>query len=262
MRDPSYNGFQFNEPGMVHPELIALFFAVALLYASAGFGGGSSYLAILALWGLPMAVLRPAALLCNLVVVSGNILTYWRARQINWQKTLPLALTGIPLAFLGGYLKLSERVFFILLGFSLIVAAIAMWLQNRAESTAPSAKSLSPKTNLGLGGSLGFLAGLTGIGGGIFLSPVLHLLRWDAPKTISAAASFFILCQSAAGLGGQIAQGILLQPHFLFPLLMAVALGGRLGVYWSTHRFPQKTVRNITGLLVFYAGLNLLWQYL
>ena len=243
-------------------ELVLLFFGVALLYASAGFGGGSSYLAILALFGLPMAFLRPTALLCNLVVVTGNLWVYWREGQLSWRKTAPLALAGIPLAFIGGYWKLSEQVFFVLLGISLVAAAVAMWLQNKPVSELQPGRTLSPATNLGMGGGLGLLAGLTGIGGGIFLSPALHLLRWDTPKTIAAAASFFIFCQSASGLSGQFLQGVDLDWALLLPLLAAVWLGGQLGVRWSAGRFPQKTVRNLTALLVFYAGVNILWRYL
>ncbi len=243
-------------------ELILLFFGVALLYASAGFGGGSSYLAILALFGLPMSLLRPTALLCNLVVVSGNLWVYWHNGQLNWKKIAPLALAGIPLAFIGGYWKLREEVFFVLLGFSLVAAAIAMWLQNRPVPETSSGKTLSAGANLGLGGGLGLLAGLTGIGGGIFLSPTLHLLRWDTPKMIAATASFFIFCQSASGLGGQLLQGANLDWSMILPLLAAVWLGGQLGVRWSARRFPQKAIRNLTALLVFYAGLNILFRHL
>lgn len=243
-------------------ELVLLFFGIAFLYASAGFGGGSSYLAILVLFGLPMEFLRPTALFCNLVVVSGNLIVYWRQGQMNWRKMAPLALAGIPLAFIGGYWRLSEQVFFVLLGASLIIAALAMWIQNRPIPEPKAGQKLSAPANLGLGGGLGFLAGLTGIGGGIFLSPVLYLLRWDTPKTIAATASFFIFCQSASGLGGQILQGINLKWSLLLPLLAAVWLGGQLGVRWSSSRFTQKTVRTITSLLVLYAGLSILWQHL
>lgn len=244
-------------------ELVLLFFGVALLYATAGFGGGSSYLAIMALFGLSMLALRPIALLCNIVVVSGNLWIFWRNGHLNLKKTAPVALAGIPMAFVGGYWNLSEQTFFILLGFSLIAAALAMWIQARPLSQKSDQQSVLPAgANLGIGSGLGLLAGLTGIGGGIFLSPVLHLIRWDKPKVIAAAASFFIFCQSVAGIGGQLAQGAKIEWQLIFPLLIAVWLGGQLGVRATTSRFSQILVRNLTALLVFYAGFNILWRYL
>lgn len=244
-------------------ELVLLFFGVALLYATAGFGGGSSYLAIMALFGLSMVTLRPVALLCNIVVVSGNLWIFWRNGHLNLQKTAPLAFAGIPMAFAGGYWKLSEQFFFMLLGISLIAAAFAMWVQARPiTSQSDRMKTLPASVNLSIGGSLGLLAGLTGIGGGIFLSPALHLMRWDKPKVIAAAASFFIFCQSIAGIGGQLAQGAKIEWKLVFPLLIAVWLGGQLGVRATTSRFSQVLVRNLTALLVFYAGFNILWRYL
>jgi len=243
-------------------ELILLFFGIAALYATAGFGGGSSYLAIMALFGLSMLTLRPVALLCNVVVVSGNLWVFWRSGQLNLRKAAPLALAGIPMAFLGGYWILKEQTYFILLGCSLIVAAAAMWIQARPESHVQPATALRPAVNLGLGGSLGFLAGLTGIGGGIFLSPVLHLMRWDKPKVIAATASFFIFCQSIAGISGQIARGAQIDWKLVLPLLIAVWLGGQLGARASANRFSQLVVRNLTALLVFYAGAYILWQHL
>ncbi|TNE58257.1 MAG: sulfite exporter TauE/SafE family protein [Bacteroidetes bacterium] len=243
-------------------ELIILFFLVAFLYSSAGFGGGSSYLAIMALFHLPMLSMRPAALLCNLIVVSGNLLIFWRQGYFHGRKAAPLVLAGLPLAFLGGYWRLSERAFFVLLGFSLIIAAVAMWVQGNAKNRQHTDKELPVVANAGLGGGLGLLAGLTGIGGGIFLSPVLHLLRWDSAKVIAATASLFIFVQSASGLAGQMAQSVVFDWSLILPLLLAVWLGGQIGVRWSMSTLPQTAVRNLTGVLVFYAGINILWHHL
>ncbi|MBK8922888.1 MAG: sulfite exporter TauE/SafE family protein [Saprospirales bacterium] len=244
-------------------EVIILFFAIALVYASAGFGGGSSYLALLALLGLPVDALRPAALLCNLVVVSGNMWVFWRTGLFNWKKTLPIVLAGIPMAFLGGFWPLGERSFFILLGGSLVMAALAMSAQNWWRTPEPpEIRQLALPPAIGLGGGLGLLAGLTGIGGGIFLAPVLHLLRWGPAKSIAAAASLFIFCQSAAGLGGWLTRHAAVDWALTLPLLVAVGAGGQLGVRWSAGWFSQKVVRNLTAVLVFYAGVNMLWRYL
>lgn len=247
---------------VVQTEILILFFLIAGIYAAAGFGGGSSYLAVLALFALPMTTLRPAALLCNLVVVSGNLLIFRRNGQLKLRQSAPLVLAGFPLAFLGGYWKISERHFFILLGAALIMAALAMWIQTGLAQSRFEVRHLPIPANLGLGGGLGLLAGLTGIGGGIFLSPVLNLLRWDAPKNIAATASLFIFCQSAAGLAGQLTGGFVIDWKFVLPLLAAVLLGGQIGARWSTGWFPQKIVRNLTAILVFYAGINILWRQL
>lgn len=247
----------------VQPELLLLFFLIAAIYASAGFGGGSSYLAVLTLFSIPMATLRPVALLCNLIVVVGNLWVFHQKGFLRWRKSSIVVLAGIPFSFLGGYWKLSERVFFVLLGFSLLMAAVAMLLQPKPETLESGAhRSLPPGGNIALGSGLGLLAGLTGIGGGIFLSPVLQLLRWDMPKTIAATASLFIFCQSAAGLAGQLLRHATIDWAFAAPLLLAVWLGGQIGARWSAIRFPQVLVRNLTAGLVLYAGINILWQYL
>lgn len=247
---------------LVQTEILILFFIIAGIYASAGFGGGSSYLAVLALFALPMTTLRPAALLCNLVVVSGNLLIFRSNGQLKLRQSAPLVLAGLPLAFLGGYWKIGERHFFIILGAALVMAALAMWIQTSLTQSRPEVRYLPIPASLGLGGGLGLLAGLTGIGGGIFLSPVLNLLRWNTPKNIAATASLFIFCQSAAGLAGQLTGGFVIDWEFVLPLLAAVLLGGQIGARWSAGWFPQKIVRNLTAILVFYAGINILWRHL
>ncbi|MCC6462283.1 MAG: sulfite exporter TauE/SafE family protein [Saprospiraceae bacterium] len=247
----------------MQPELLFLFFLIAVIYASAGFGGGSSYLAVLTLFSIPMATLRPVALLCNLVVVLGNLWIFHRNGFLHWRKSSIVVLAGLPFSFLGGYWKLSERGFFVLLGFSLLAAALAMLLQPKQEALESGAHwRLAPAGNAALGSGLGLLAGLTGIGGGIFLSPVLQLLRWDTPKTIAATASLFIFCQSAAGLAGQLARQATINWTFAWPLLLAVWAGGQVGARWSAIRLSQVLVRNLTAALVLYAGVNILWQYL
>lgn len=247
----------------MQPELFFLFFLIAVIYASAGFGGGSSYLAVLTLFSIPMATLRPVALLCNLVVVVGNLWIFHRNGFLRWRKSSLVVLAGLPFSFLGGYWKLSERGFFVLLGFSLLAAGLAMLLQPKQEVLESGAhRRLAPTGDVALGGGLGLLAGLTGIGGGIFLSPVLQLLRWDTPKTIAATASLFIFCQSTAGLAGQLTRQATINWTFVWPLLLAVWAGGQVGARWSAIRLSQILVRNLTAALVLYAGVNILWQYL
>ena len=171
-------------------EVVVLFFLVAVLYSSVGFGGGSSYLAILALTGLSYMQFRAIALMCNIVVVSGGTYIFAKNGHYNWSKVIPLTLLSVPLAFLGGYIEIGKTTFFIILGLVLLVAAILMWLSKFILSQAKTSTSIRSKLmDGGTGGAIGFLSGMVGIGGGIFLAPILHLTNWDTPKRIAAAAS-------------------------------------------------------------------------
>jgi len=245
-------------------ELIFLFFIIAAIYASAGFGGGSSYLAAMAVFGLAMEALRPTALLCNIVVVAGGSWIFWKKGFLNLRKISYICFASIPLAFLGGLTPLKEKTFFVLLGCSLVVSATLMIFQ---KSTTPEAVEPAHERPSwlppALGAGIGYLSGVVGIGGGIFLSPLLHLLRWDTPKSIAATASFFILVNSVFGLAGQVWSGrFQLDPALVFPLLVAVFLGGQLGSRLNVMVFMQTQVRWVTAILVLYAGANILWKNL
>ena len=179
---------------MQHCEIILFFFIIAFVYASVGFGGGSSYLAILSLYGLPIPEMKLTALICNIIVVTGGTIIYIRSKQVDWKKVLPLVAVSVPLAYAGAKMKLSQDTFFIVLGCSLILAAFLLWIRYRyvSEEEAITHKANFVKDGL-LGGAIGFLSGIVSIGGGIFLSPVLNLMKWDTPKKIAATASLFIL---------------------------------------------------------------------
>lgn len=244
-------------------ELIVLFFFIAAIYASAGFGGGSSYLAAMAVYGLGMDTMRPAALLCNIVVVAGGTWIFWNKGFLNFRKILPLCVASVPLAFLGGLTPIKEQTFFLLLGACLVVSALLMMFQRTTEdrlfSSTTGFASKSPILPAALGGSIGYLSGVVGIGGGIFLSPILHLLRWDAPKNIAATASFFILVNSIFGLVGQFWSGrFQFDATFVLPLLAAVLIGGQVGSRLSVFQLRQLQVRWLTAVLVLYAGVNIL----
>ena len=248
---------------MEHIELLLFFFSIAAIYASAGFGGGSSYLALLALYGISMATMRPTALICNIVVVVGGTWLFWRNGYLNFKKIIPLSIASVPMAFLGGMLPLKEKTFFLLLGVSLVLAASLMFFQNYfKKNEVEMAGEASILRGSLLGGFIGFLSGMVGIGGGIFLAPVLNLLKWDTPKNVAATASFFILVNSISGLAGQLAKNPHLDWAFVLPLMFAVLLGGQLGSRLTTFRFNQTFVRQITAILVFYAGINILWNNL
>ena len=248
---------------MEHIELLLFFFSIAAIYASAGFGGGSSYLALLALYGISMATMRPTALICNIVVVVGGTWLFWRNGYLNFKKIIPLSIASVPMAFLGGMLPLKEKTFFLLLGVSLVLAASLMFFQNYfKKNEVEMAGEASILRGSLLGGFIGFLSGMVGIGGGIFLAPILNLLKWDTPKNVAATASFFILVNSISGLAGQLAKNPHLDWAFVLPLMFAVLLGGQLGSRLTTFRFNQTFVRQITAILVFYAGINILWNNL
>lgn len=247
-----------------HWQIVLLFFGVALLYSSVGFGGGSSYLAVLALFGLEFKFLRAISLLCNITVVSNGSLQYFKKGFLDFKKVLPLVLMSIPMAFLGGKLPLTEKTFFILLAFTLFVAAILVWFQPWLIKQSMSWKLSSENVliNLIIGGIIGFISGMVGIGGGIFLSPVLFILDWDEPKKIAATASFFILVNSIAGLAGQFQNSELAMDWtFALVLMASVALGGFIGTYLGTSQLRQDTVRKGTALLIAYVAYNLMMRY-
>jgi uncharacterized protein len=249
---------------MEHWELYLLFFVIATFYSSVGFGGGSSYLAILALFGVDFLLLRSSALLCNIIVVTGGTYIFYKRGHLKWKKAIPLVLMSVPLAFIGGWLPVREAVFFIILGMTLLVAGLLMWFQ-RPISQEGRAKDLKAKSyfyNMSIGSSIGFLAGIVGIGGGIFLAPVLHLSRWDSSKTIAATASLFILANSIAGLAGQMAKPeFQLDWHFVLPLMVAVLLGGQIGSRLGAIRLNQLVVKKATAALILFVSLRILIKY-
>lgn len=265
-----------------HGVILLLFFAVALLYSSVGFGGGSSYLAILALYSFEFTFLRAIALLCNITVVTNGTLQYYRRKLFDFRRTLPLVLASVPMAYLGGMIKLEAKTFFIVLGITLFLAAVAVWFRpsvkiaDGRQKTKDSFSLPLVRTGLGKGGvsgglflslflgsSIGFISGLVGIGGGIFLSPLLYLINWDEPKRISAVASLFILVNSISGLLGQFQSGI---PDFDWQLaaclMISVALGGLIGNYLGIVRFKPIIVRRATAILIAYVSVQLLVKYL
>jgi hypothetical protein len=249
---------------MEHPELLLFFFTIAFIYASVGFGGGSSYIAILALYALPFKEIKLVALICNIIVVTGGTLLFIKNKQVRWKKILPIAIVSVPMAFLGASMKISEDTFFIALGISLLIAGTLLWVRTKPREIVPEEASGNNYVRDGsIGGSIGFLSGMVGIGGGIFLSPLLNLLKWDTAKHIAATASFFILVNSIAGIAGQmsnLASGINYNQILL--LGAAVLVGGQLGSRIGATRFNSLVIRRLTSVLVFYAGIEVLFKHL
>ncbi len=208
-------------------------------------------------------ILRPTALLCNIVVVTGGTIIFSREGLLDLKKNWPFLLFSVPMAFLGGYLPIKQNTFFLLLAITLIAAAILLWFQNSLQQ-----KSENPRLGdnflikIGLGSCIGLLSGMVSIGGGIFLSPVLHLLRWDDAKKISALASVFILVNSISGLAGQLTRHPDLDWRFIVPLLIAVFVGGQLGSRLGSKWFNAIYIKRITALLILLAGINILKDHL
>lgn len=235
-----------------------LFFLIASIYSSAGFGGGSSYLAILSLFPIAFQDLRMTALVCNVVVVCSSVILFNKHRYINWKKVIPLIILSIPMAFLGGKMLIQEKAFFLILAFSLLLASLAMILDRRT-----SVIKLPKYGNAVIGGGIGFLSGVVGIGGGIFLSPLLHLSRWGKPKVIAATSAIFILVNSLAGIVGQLmSNDINLDAKKLLLLVLAVFLGGQIGVRLTIFKFDPLWVKRITAIVILIVSLRLLFKYL
>ncbi len=243
---------------MPHPELLFFFFIVAFIYSAVGFGGGSGYLAILALYGVGRAEMRLTALICNIVVVLGGTILFVRRKELPYRKVLPLVAVSVPAAFVGARMKVSDATFFVLLGVTLMAAGLLLWLQpRRAEDELPANNNTIKEA--AIGGGIGFLSGMVSIGGGIFLAPVLHLLRWDTARHIAATASFFILINSIAGLAGQLSVQVHdASWHRIAMLGAVVLLGGQLGARMGIVWLSGLLVRRLTAVLVFVAGVEVL----
>ena len=213
--------------------LAILFFVTAVLYSSVGFGGGSTYLALLLIWGVPYTIFPVIALLCNIIVVSGNCFNYIRAGNLNFKLLTPYLIGSIPLAYIGGSLNIDEKSFEILLFFVLIIAGTLLLLNFKSYSDKEQdQRKTSLSVSILVGGIIGFISGVVGIGGGIFLSPVLFLIRVGKPKQIITIASLFILINSISGILGQLSKNtVLIEIQNYWYLLLAVLIGVSLEIF-------------------------------
>lgn len=247
--------------------LAILFLATALLYASVGFGGGSTYTALLVLAGTDYRIIPIIALGCNIVVVAGGVYRFGREGFLQVKPLLPFLITSLPAAWVGGQLSLSETAFTVLLGTTLLVAGIYM-LMARSGPEDLLGQSVARPIPAGLaaiiGAFLGGMAGLIGIGGGIFLAPLLYILRWGSARQIAAACSLFILVNSIAGLSGQVTKlgltsSVIIWSQY-WPLLIFVLIGGYIGSHLGATKLKPQYVRGLTGMLVIYVAIRLLSQ--
>ncbi|KUO51394.1 MAG: sulfoacetate transporter [Sphingomonadales bacterium BRH_c42] len=246
--------------GLVPFALIAGFFVTAMLYAAVGFGGGSTYAALLALSGLDYRLLPLLALACNIVVVTGGTIRFARAKMVPWRGAMLLTAIAAPAAFLGGLTPIARESYFLLLGSSLLLTCVTMLLPVTPDSAGQPTRAARYMPIIAA--PLGYLAGLVGIGGGIFLAPLLHLARWRDARAIAATASLFILVNSLFGLAGQLLKH---GPQMFgqaisggLPLLLAVVIGGQIGSLMAVRFLPQKIIRWLTAALVGWVGARLL----
>ena len=236
-----------------------LFFVTAILYSSVGFGGGSTYLALLLIWGIPYYIFPVIALLCNIIVVSGNCINYIRAGNLNLKLLTPYLIGSVPLAFIGGSLPI-EKNFFEILSFLVLTAAVVLLLLNfkSYNDDENNYKKIPFPISLLIGAILGFVSGIVGIGGGIFLSPILFLIKAGKTKHIVTTASIFILINSIFGVIGQLTKNNVLDEILNYwYLLLAVLIGGQVGNYLNLKIFPTRVLALITSLLVLFVALRM-----
>ena len=239
--------------------LSILFFVTAILYASVGFGGGSTYLALLLIWNIPYHIFPIIALLCNIFVVSGNSFNYIKAGNLNLKLLIPYLIGSVPLAFIGGSLPIEKNIFEIFLFIVLAIAGTLLLINFKSyDDNESTYRNIPVVISIFIGGILGFVSGVVGIGGGIFLSPILFLIKAAKPKHIVTAASLFILINSASGIIGQLTKNIVLSDisNYWYLFLMVI-IGGHIGNYLNLKIFPTRLLALITSGLVLFVAIRM-----
>ena len=242
--------------------LSILFFVTAILYSSVGFGGGSTYLALLLIWGIPYYIFPIIALCCNIIVVSGNCFSYIRAKNLNLKILIPYLIGSIPLAFIGGSLPIEKKLFEILLFLILSIAGILLLLNFKSyDDKEESYRKVPIVISILIGGVLGFISGVVGIGGGIFLSPILFVIRAGKPKYIVTTASLFILINCLSGIIGQLTKNVVLSEiqNYWF-LLLVVLIGGQVGNFLNLKILPTRILALVTAGLVLIVAIRMAYK--
>ena len=239
--------------------LSILFFVTAIFYSSVGFGGGSTYLALLLIWGIPYYIFPIIALSCNIIVVSGNCFNYIRTGNLNLKLLIPYLIGSIPMAFLGGSLSIEKELFELILFLVLASAGFLLLFKFKSYDEKEENYRIIPiYFSILVGGILGFVSGIVGIGGGIFLSPILFLLRAGKPKHIVTTASIFILINCIAGIIGQLTKNLVINEiNNYWYLLVAVLIGGQVGNYLNLKIFPTRILALVTSLLVLFVSARM-----
>ena len=244
--------------------LTALFFITAILYSSVGFGGGSTYLALMLIWDIPYYIFPVIALFCNIIVVSGNSINYLRSGNFNYKLLLPYLIGSIPFVFFGASIEITKNIFEILLFLILTIAGILLFIESRTlKYDKFKIKKIPLIISIIIGSFIGFFSGLVGIGGGIFLSPILFLMKAGYPRQIAVTASIFILINSIFGVAGQLTKDIVLNEFLNFwPLFFSVLIGGQVGNFLNIKFLSNKTLALITSLLVIFVAVRMGFRFL
>jgi uncharacterized membrane protein YfcA len=229
---------------------------VAFLYSSAGHAGASGYIAVMTLFSLAPTVIKPAALVLNILVASLTAWQFWRAGHFSWRLFWPFAALSVPFAFIGGYINLPAHLFKILVGMVLLYSAVRFSVQTGTDTEPHDpARPIA----LAAGAGLGLLSGLTGTGGGIFLTPLVIFMRWARTKTASAISAMFILVNSISGLLGNFSSTKQLPVLFVLPMVAAAVSGGVVGSYLGSRRFSPNFIKRILAVVLTIAGLKLIF---
>ena len=239
--------------------LTLFFFITAILYSSIGFGGGSTYLALMLIWDVPYYIFPLIALICNIIVVTGNSINFIITKNINLSLITPFLIGSIPFAFIGGSISIEKNLFEVLLFLILLTAGFLLFIESKSlKKNEITIKPISKFISIIIGSIIGFFSGLIGIGGGIFLSPILFLLKSGYPKHITSSASLFILVNSVFGVAGQFTKNFVFDEFLKYwPLFIFVLLGGQIGSFLNIKLLSNKILALMTSLLVFFVALRM-----
>ncbi len=239
--------------------LTIFFFITAILYSSIGFGGGSTYLALMLIWDVPFYIFPIIALICNIIVVTGNSINFLRTKNINLNLLTPYLIGSVPFAFFGASISIDKYLFEILLFFILLIAGIFLLLESKSSNKEDFViRHVSKVISIFIGSIIGFFSGLVGIGGGIFLSPILFLLKSGYPKHITSTASLFILINSIFGVAGQLTKDIVLDEFLNYwPLFITVLIGGQIGSFLNIKFLSNKVLALMTSFLVIFVAIRM-----
>jgi len=239
--------------------LTIFFFITAIFYSSIGFGGGSTYLALMLIWDIPYYIFPVLALICNIIVVSGNSINFLRSKNINLNLLTPYLIGSVPFAFFGASISIDKNSFEILLFFILLIAGIFLLFESKSfNKDLIKIKQIPKFLSIIIGIIIGFISGLVGIGGGIFLSPILFLLKAGYPKHITSTASLFILVNSIFGVAGQLTKDIVLNEFLNYwPLFVAVLIGGQIGSILNIKFLSNKVLALMTSFLVIFVAIRM-----
>ena len=240
--------------------ILSIFFLItSILYSSVGFGGGSTYLALMLIWEIPFYIIPILALCCNIIVVSGNSINYIRSGNLNLNLLVPYLVGSIPFAFFGASISISKELFEIILFIILFIAGILLLIKNKSyDNDQIKINSIPKAVSIFIGSVIGFVSGIVGIGGGIFLSPILFLMKAGYPKHIATAASLFILINSIFGVAGQLTKNIVFEEFFNYwPLFLCVLFGGQIGNLLNIKFLSNKTLTIITSMLVIFVSIRM-----